>query len=94
MTTCNIAAIAGWIAVLGTFAASWVSVANTRRGIAKENANRRVALEQYAEEIFRYHRHLRLYLLDLEKQGIIDIKRVDMAQFPLPPKPPMYNGDT
>ena len=76
---------------IGTVVAGWVAVMDARRGIAKENANRRIALEEYADEVGRYHHRIRRYLRQLVEDGVIDIARVDLSQFP-PPPAPRYNG--
>jgi hypothetical protein len=59
----------------------------------KHVANRRIMLEQYADDVARYHRILREFLLKLADEGIIDINRVDLSTFPRPPKLPIINGD-
>jgi predicted transcriptional regulator len=77
---------------MGTVLAAWLSVTTLKRGIAKENANRRITLEEYVNEVDRYHRNLRTYLLDLADAGVIDIRKVDLTKFP-PPPVPKYNGN-
>lgn len=58
----------------------------------KATANRRIMLERWADEITRYHRRLRTYLLDLADKGVMDASRVDLSQFPPPPLPTI-NGE-
>jgi hypothetical protein len=69
-----------------------ISVLQWRRGITKEKHNQLIMLERWADDIQRYHHRLRAYLIGLEKQGIIDISRVDLSQFPPPPRPTI-NGN-
>jgi hypothetical protein len=77
---------------VGTVVGTWLSVSTIKRGIAKENANRRVQLEEYAVAVDHYHRSLRAYLFDLADRGVIDIRKVDLAKF-APPPVPKYNGN-
>jgi uncharacterized protein with PIN domain len=98
-----IAVVTLLITNVGTLIGSWVAIANLRSGITKEHANRRIVLEQYADDIGRYIRRLRVYLLDRLKAGmrcphcgeritdVIDANQLDMSQF-TPPAPPKYNG--
>ena len=58
----------------------------------KDVANRRIMLERYADDVARYHRDLRTYLLDLVDSGVIDANRVDIGAFPRPPELPRING--
>jgi len=76
---------------LGTVLAAWVSMATLKRGVAKENANRRLALEEYVNDVDRYHRDIRAYLLELADDKVIDIARVELSRF-RPPPMPRYNG--
>ena len=80
------------VTYLGTLIGSWVAISNLRHSVAKEHANRRIALEEYADEVGRYHRKLRGYLLELADAGVIDMRKVDLTQFP-PPPAPKYNGN-
>lgn len=59
----------------------------------KSVANRRITLERWADDVNRYHRSLRNYLLELVDQGIIDASRVDLSKFPKPPPLPIINGE-
>jgi hypothetical protein len=59
----------------------------------KEIANRRIVLERHFDDVNRYHRALRGYLLKLVDDGIIDANRIDMSSFPRPPQLPQINGD-
>jgi hypothetical protein len=77
---------------LGTVLAAWLSMSTLKRGVAKENVNRRIALEEYANEVERYLRLLRAYLYDLADAGVIDISKVDLTKF-IPPPVPKYNGN-
>lgn len=79
------------VTYLGTLIGSWVAISNLRHSVAKEHANRRIALEEYADEVGRYHRRLRVYLLELGDTGVIDIRKVDLNKFQ-PPPVPTYNG--
>lgn len=58
----------------------------------KTVANRRIMLERYADQTMRYHRELRMFLLDLVDRGIIDTTQVDLSEFPRPPELPTING--
>lgn len=80
------------VTYLGTLIGSWVAISNLRHSVAKEHANRRIALEEYADEVGRYHRQLRAYLLELAATGVIDASQVDIAKF-RPPPVPKYNGN-
>lgn len=55
--------------------------------LARRYNNRRIQLERYADDVSRYHRGLRDYLLELVDQKVIDVSRVDMSRFPPPPIP-------
>jgi hypothetical protein len=66
--------------------------AKLEQDLNKVTANRRIMLERYADDVARYHRDLRQYLLDLVDRGIIDASRVDLTAFPRPPVLPVMNG--
>jgi hypothetical protein len=59
----------------------------------KEIANRRIVLERHFDDVNRYHRTLRGYLLKLMDDGVIDASRVDLSTFPRPPELPTINGN-
>jgi hypothetical protein len=58
----------------------------------KTVANRRIMLERWADDVQRYHRDIRRYLIELGDAGVIDMGRVDLSRFPPPPLPTI-NGD-
>jgi hypothetical protein len=60
----------------------------------KHVANRRITLERYADDVSRYHRDLRRYLMNLVDTGVIDSSRIDLTTFPQPPELPTINGHT
>lgn len=75
-----------------TAVAALLSIRQWRHNLQREHDNRRVMLERWLDDVNRYHHRLRAYLRELADQGVIDMERVDLSQFPPPPLP-RYNGD-
>lgn len=69
------------------------SIESMEADLARRYNNRRIQLERYADDVARYHRALRDYLLQLVDQKIIDMSRVDMTKFPSPPPAPIWLGN-
>lgn len=98
-----VTAITVLVTLVSALIGSGVAIIGLRHSVAKEHANRRIALEAYADEVGRYIRRLRAYLLERLKWGTecphcgkhidnaLDVAHVDMSYF-VPPPQPTYNG--
>lgn len=69
-----------------------VNVEQVEADLSRRYNNRRIQLERYADDVARYHRALRDYLLALADDKVIDMSRVDLTRFPPPPLPAWENG--
>jgi hypothetical protein len=88
-----IAALVGWRRARAQSDLDGAAHRQIELDITRRHNNRRVQLEAWADEIHLYHRALRDWLLDLVARDVIDMKRVNLSEFPQPPKLPPWNGN-